>query len=59
MADYKELFYQSQAKIADVVEELDRLSDMLKKHMIDMEEITVDENDKNNLIIGTKNKLRP
>lgn len=46
MADYKELFYKSQAKIADVVEELDRLSDMLKKHMIDMEEITVDENDK-------------
>lgn len=46
MADYKELFYQSQAKIADVVEELDRLSDMLKKHMADMEEITIEENEK-------------
>ena len=45
MADYKKLFYQSQAIITGLVEELDKLSDLLKKHMLEMEEIVAEDNE--------------
>ncbi|MCM1227239.1 MAG: hypothetical protein NC320_07420 [Clostridium sp.] len=47
MTDYKELFYKSQAKIADVIEELDGMSQLLKDFMNECEEKVISDEDKN------------
>ncbi len=41
MNNYKELFYRSQAKMADTIEKIDLLSAQLKAFMCDMEELIV------------------
>ncbi len=41
MSDYKELFYQSQAKLADAIDELDSLSQSLKEFMVEAEESVI------------------
>ena len=46
MPDYKELFYKSQAAIADTIEKLDLLSAQLKVFMQDCEEKAVSEKEK-------------
>lgn len=46
MPDYKELFYKSQAAIADTIEKLDLLSAQLKVFMQDCEEEAVSEKEK-------------
>lgn len=55
MIDYKELFYKSQAKIADVIDELDCMSRSLKDFMNECEEKVIVDEDKN---IEMKNNFR-
>ena len=46
MKDYKELFYRSQATIADAIENLENISEQLKKCMQDCENDIISENNK-------------
>jgi len=43
MADYKELYYESQAKIADMIEKLEEMTEELKKLMRENEEKIISE----------------
>ena len=45
MPDYKELFYQSQAQLADIAEKLKQLSDEIKHNMECAEEKILSETD--------------
>lgn len=45
MSDYKALFYKSQAKIADLNEQLDKLTSDLKRFMQFCEEAIIESND--------------
>ena len=47
MADYKELFYQSQALLADMEEELKGMLLLIRKEMQAMEEAIISEDVKN------------
>lgn len=47
MTDYKELFYKSQAKIADIIDELDGISKLLRDFMDECEEKVISDEDKN------------
>ena len=50
MVDYKELFYRSQAVIADTIEKFELISDELKKCMQDCEEKIISEDNKITII---------
>ena len=53
MPDYKQLFYRSQAEIADIIEQLSQLEERLKEHMLECEEKVVgDENNDSKRIIN-------
>lgn len=43
MPDYKELYYKSQAALADVMETLDNLKEQLRWCMMDCEECVISE----------------
>ena len=46
MPDYEKLFYQSQARLADLIDELEKLTEKVKDAMLDAEEkIISDESD--------------
>ena len=47
MIDYKELYYESQAKIADIIEKLEEMSQELKNFMQESEEKVISENEQN------------
>jgi len=48
MPDYKELFYQSQAELADIEEELKRMVLKIQRVMREAEEEIISENDGEN-----------
>ena len=48
MPDYKELFYQSQAELADIAEELQKLVLKIQSNMRKAEEEIISENDSEN-----------
>ena len=59
MPDYKQLFYKSQAEIADIIEQLSQLEDRLKKHMTECEEKVIDSENNvrgNTIEINTQDK---
>ncbi|MBR0485130.1 MAG: hypothetical protein IJJ69_10170 [Oscillospiraceae bacterium] len=48
MSDYKELFYQSQAELADIEEKLKRIVLKIQRVMREAEEEIISENDSDN-----------
>ena len=52
MPDYKELFYRSQAEIADITDILEKLEIRLKSFMAECEEIILDDSDDREKIIN-------
>lgn len=49
MADYKYLYYKSQAENADTIDALEQITNNLKKYMLDCEETIM--SSENNIII--------
>lgn len=45
MVNYKELFYRSQAKLAEAIEQMDLMSAQLKVFMCDAEECVIHQNE--------------
>ncbi len=46
MSNYKKLFYESQAVVADTIEKLEFIINELKRHMQDCEEEVISEENK-------------
>lgn len=56
MLNYKDLFYRSQARMAEYIEKIDELSASMKNFMCDMEENIMHQE---SITVHTKNKEIP
>lgn len=49
MLDYEKLFYESQAQLADMVDELEKLVSKIKQNMCEAEEKIISDEDDSNI----------
>ena len=50
MPNYKELFYQSQVNLADIIDELEKLTEKVKDAMLDAEEKVISDDEEEKII---------